>query len=508
MPAKTKKPAKTPNSKITSHFTQIRKRAMDSPNVSSPLRKVVKTAPSKRFIPAQGSSSFALLVSLLRYELEYACLQVNKLDLQQMASKYNTSSSQAAGGNKWNRFAGWPTIKTLITRELVQKTEGRASYYSLTEEGRKLAKMLVLGSPLLKDFVDNFLEELKAIGESGPLDQLLNKDSSQPHQEEDQLEQDTNIEPTTSTPPSSTFVLTPDDYEIVLCIDSRERIATNFCHQNRAAFALALQRKGVQVDVRTLPLGDFVWVAREKFKPTAGDSQQTVDSQIQRELVLDQIVERKRIDDLASSIKDRRWDEQKYRLRQCGLRRPTYLIEYAGKTSRSQEFGGIRPDALAQAITNASLDGFEVIITESFEETITHLTLMTRALERHYLGASPRSLLSCPDRATLARSSAQDYRYITFNEFSINAGKLTLFTAKEMFIKHLMLFKGLSFEKVAALVAQYPTVSSLLKAYDRLDQKGRMNMLADLKTKTITGGEGRRFGPAISKKICQYYTCS
>jgi len=43
--------------------------------------------------------------------------------------------------------------------------------------------------------------------------------------------------------------------------------------------------------------------------------------------VLDWIVERKAAEDLVSSIRDGRYSRQKYRMAQCGLRLPMYLVE-------------------------------------------------------------------------------------------------------------------------------------------------------------------------------------
>lgn len=96
----------------------------------------------------QGSSGFALLVSLLRYELEYAMTRVSRLDLQDMAQRYTSASSSSTASQL--RYAGWPTIKTLLNRGLVDKTDARSAYYFLTDEGRKLAKNLALVSAQLK----------------------------------------------------------------------------------------------------------------------------------------------------------------------------------------------------------------------------------------------------------------------------------------------------------------------------------------------------------------------
>ena len=96
------------------------------------------------------------------------------------------------------------------------------------------------------------------------------------------------------------------------------------------------------------------------------------------EIVLEYIVERKRLDDLASSIMDRRFQEQKvctaflfhaenlfkekctlllhlsciqYRLKHCGIVHPTYLVEEQADLS----YCSLAPSALQQAITNTQV---------------------------------------------------------------------------------------------------------------------------------------------------------
>lgn len=52
--------------------------------------------------------------------------------------------------------------------------------------------------------------------------------------------------------------------------------------------------------VRRLPVGDAIWIACQKY--------------LHCEYVLDFIVERKKVDDLRSSIRDNRYKDQKLRL--------------------------------------------------------------------------------------------------------------------------------------------------------------------------------------------------
>lgn len=58
----------------------------------------------------------------------------------------------------------------------------------------------------------------------------------------------------------------------------------------------ALEAQGVMLEVRKLTVGDFAWICRNKEG---------------QELLLPYLIERKRLDDLASSIKDGRFHEQK-----------------------------------------------------------------------------------------------------------------------------------------------------------------------------------------------------
>lgn len=57
------------------------------------------------------------------------------------------------------------------------------------------------------------------------------------------------------------------------------------------------------------------------------------------ELVLPYVVERKRLDDLAQSIRGTRYHEQKHRLSRCGLPHVIYLAEALGTGPRAQHLG-------------------------------------------------------------------------------------------------------------------------------------------------------------------------
>ena len=76
----------------------------------------------------------------------------------------------------------------------------------------------------------------------------------------------------------------------------------------RVTFEDAMLRREIHCELRALELGDILWVARPKPGNSPNIAQQWG---LIQEVVLDAIVERKRLDDLTSSIFDGRWQEQK-----------------------------------------------------------------------------------------------------------------------------------------------------------------------------------------------------
>jgi len=101
--------------------------------------------------------------------------------------------------------------------------------------------------------------------------------------------------------PDDAIRYTPGTYDIMLVMDTRE--IKN--RRDEDAICKGLSDWGIHVDVRALKLGDIAWIARLKdgMQPELGGDE--------RECVLDYVAERKRLDDLCSSIRDGRYDDQK-----------------------------------------------------------------------------------------------------------------------------------------------------------------------------------------------------
>lgn len=126
----------------------------------------------------------------------------------------------------------------------------------------------------------------------------------------------------------------------------------------------ALERRKVNFEVRRLSVGDFLWICRDETNK-------------EHEIVLPYIIERKRMDDLASSIKDGRFHEQKFRLSDCGLHNKIYMIENRGNNAHA----GLPLTNLLQAATNTLVQNdFTVKFTDSNDDSMLYLSVMSSLL--------------------------------------------------------------------------------------------------------------------------------
>lgn len=98
------------------------------------------------------------------------------------------------------------------------------------------------------------------------------------------------------------------------------------------------------------------------------------------------------MDDLASSIKDGRYHEQKFRLSDCGLSNKIYLIESRGNNSHI----GLPISNLLQATTNVQVHNeFTVKFTDSNDDSMLYLSVMTNLLTKMYSVSGFNRLLRC-----------------------------------------------------------------------------------------------------------------
>ncbi|KAF6104963.1 MUS81 structure-specific endonuclease subunit [Phyllostomus discolor] len=429
-----------------------------------------KVGGSGSYWPARHSGARAVLLLLYREHLNpsgHSFLTKEEL-LQKCA--------QEAPGVAPRSARPWPALRSLLHRNLVLRTHQPARY-SLTPEGLELAQRLAESEGLSSQ---NVGVEPEPEPEEPP-----GEEPAVPGSASTELGVS---EGSVRQPP---LELRPGEYRVLLCVDVGEAKGAG----HRTELLRQLQRLHVTHTVRRLHVGDFVWVAQET-RPS--------DPARPGELVLDHVVERKRLDDLCSSIIDGRFREQKFRLKRCGLGRLVYLVEEHGSAHNLS----LPESTLLQAVTNTQvIDGFFVKRTADIKESAAYLALLTRGLERLYQGHTLRSRpWGTPAQPEPGAGPSPNplCSLLTFSDFNAGAMKNKAQSVREVFARQLMQVRGVSGEKAAALVDRYSTPASLLAAYDACATPKEQEMLLS----TIKCGRlQRNLGPALSRTLSQLY-CS
>ncbi|KAI1898726.1 hypothetical protein AGOR_G00075330 [Albula goreensis] len=463
----------------------------------------------REYVPQKGTGGYAVLLALYRHcQISGNKGFMFKMELQREAQPLCEKSFTVP--DLGSKYTAWSSVSTLVQKDLLIKTHSPARY-SLTELGLALAERLEssergsedeggMSGPPTVDLTEE--EEDEDEREDCPAERpilpacvaLGEKDHpglSVPGQQQD------------AGKPGrlSGDCLFPGCYDIVLCVDFIE--TTGGSTARKQELVKELQRNGVTFDIRKLNVGDFLWVARERVAPVPGQLRPPPG----KELVLDYIIERKRIDDLCGSIIDGRFREQKFRLKRCGLQRPIYLVEECGSAAAHLS---LPESTLQQAMVNTQVvDGFFVKRVQDVKESAAYLTVMTRQLQKLYQNKT----LFCRTREgegeseIMGECSGREREkpsccLISFTEFNQGAVKNKCQTVREVFARQLMQISGISGDKAAAILEHYSTVSSLLRAYEQCPtDTDREKLLSSIRY----GKLKRNVGPALSRTVYQLY---
>ena len=154
-----------------------------------------------------------------------------------------------------------------------------------------------------------------------------------------------------------------NSHDLILIVDTREFAILSI---------LETLNLGFRYEQRSLPVGDFTWVWRSNKSD---------------EYIAGYIVERKAIEDLSTSIKDGRYEEQRRRLaRAPGIHQVIYVVE--GTYSESaQRNPTLLPEAsLNTAIRHTELcENFAVLITSNAVDTAqTLVEIHTRIMSKGF----------------------------------------------------------------------------------------------------------------------------
>ena len=304
----------------------------------------------------------------------------------------------------------------------------------------------------------------------------------------------------------------PNSFTVQLVLDTRE-VRTP---KDRDYISNELMRKGITPQVRALELGDAIWVAKfhdPKFLSRYGEEGD--------EVMLDWIVERKRLDDLIGSIKDGRFHEQKFRLRRSGIQNIVYLIEEfnvhdsgGASTLKYQEI-------VSSAIASTQVvNGYFVKKTLNLDDSIRYLARMTLLLREKY--GSHTAEPSCPVAlirshqlsstqsylATLERLRAQNpstVYAVTLPTFSALSSKSDTLTLRDVFLKMLMCMRGVTGERALEIQRRWKTPRELVEAFGALEASNpelKEAMISE-QTKSLVGR--KKIGKALSKKISEVW---
>uniref|UniRef100_A0A3Q1AT87 Crossover junction endonuclease MUS81 n=1 Tax=Amphiprion ocellaris TaxID=80972 RepID=A0A3Q1AT87_AMPOC len=473
--------------KLQRHYRENGEQQMKETSEGKKKKKKKK----REYVPQRRSGGYAVLLTLYRQsQIPGSKGFMFKLELQTEAQPLCDKSF--AVPDLGSKYTAWSSVSTLIQKNLLIKTHTPARY-SLTEEGLALAERLAAAE-----------QETKVCsgGDEGEEEEAEIRVEDVCYLEPTKLYSVwTLLRPLGSLRPSicMNHITALQLNMFIVCLFHVMSACCSGSHHRKQELVKELQRNGVNFDVRKLNVGDFLWVAREKVTPVPGQLRLPAG----RELVLDYIIERKRMDDLCGSIIDGRFREQKFRLKRCGLRRPIYLVEECGTAASHLSL----PEAtLQQAIINTQvIDGFFVKRVQDVRESAAYLTVMTRFLNKLYQNRT----LTCRSRELEGDVSADEEErgipsssLISFAEFNHGALKNKCQTVREVFARQLMQISGLSGDKAAAILEHYSTPHSLMSAYDRCTSEAEKEKLLS----TIRYGKLKRnVGPALSRTVYQLY---
>lgn len=256
--------------------------------------------------------------------------------------------------------------------------------------------------------------------------------------------------------------INPNDYEVILIIDIGEAKSKTSCEVQSK-----IKKFDVKSEVRKLHVGDFVWMASHKTDSS-------------KKYVLPYIIERKRLDDLASSIKDHRFHEQKFRLKQCGIENVIYLVENMKASNYGLPF-----ETLTQAISNTLIQNkFQVKFTDNSDHTVLYLAIMTNFIRGIFINKNPLK-----------------FKLLDFESFNQGSVKQKKCTVRETFIKQLLSLKGVSVDIALEITNHFPTPSHLFEKYSTLSQTEGENLL----NKITIGDIKRKIPSTVSKIIYHFY---
>uniref|UniRef100_A0A0K0ECN2 Crossover junction endonuclease MUS81 n=1 Tax=Strongyloides stercoralis TaxID=6248 RepID=A0A0K0ECN2_STRER len=249
---------------------------------------------------------------------------------------------------------------------------------------------------------------------------------------------------------------TTEDGKVVLICDIREQHGMNK-HKSVVDY---LTKSNIPFELMPLSVGDFVWIWRTPSK----------------EIVLDYIVERKTWDDLKHSIRSKRLEDQKGRLKQSGIKNIILLVE--GKDTCDV--------SLEQSLCSYNIiHKFFIQRTESASDTATFLKIITERFKMR----SKNEIFSGPD----------------FKKYQDKNKKSVSESVRQVFTKQLTVCPQMSIEKALIITQKFPNMKSLWDLYIRNNQK---SVTERVDPKLLLNKEISQIPPSLSAQVSLFFNYS
>lgn len=222
------------------------------------------------------------------------------------------------------------------------------------------------------------------------------------------------------------------------------------------------------------------------------------------------VIERKTITDLASSICDGRSREQKARLLKCGIQRERvmYIIEGNIDRSLSEKIGSLPVSTLLGSMINTQFkDGIYVYKTVSMEETANFLVKLLQKLSTSlsdYWKFFDKNISYDNSESDGSASASRCLSPSAAYAAVLKKKKKENMTPTVWFISQLSLIPQITETVADVIVAKYPSVSSLIREYEKTPEQFREKLLENMKY-SIANGKKRRIGPRISSRIYDFF---
>ncbi|RTE77363.1 Crossover junction endonuclease MUS81 [Fusarium euwallaceae] len=481
----------------------------DAEGSSKPAKKARKP---KAYVPAFRSGAFALVIGLSTLD-EDASVGMTKAELIEVAQNH-CDSSFTAPSDPTKFYTAWNSMKTLVQKELVYERGRPLRRYALTDEGWEVAKRIketdqwqsetggVREPTSTQPTIPSFQPEPASRPRSPSIEAA--EPTRVPSEYQNVVSDGPTIPDDSSLPTFTPIRLPPGSFSVHLLLDVREVRAKT----DRDYMQEELAKQGAKPIMRSMELGDAQWIAK-CHDPNLLAAQGAEGD----EIVLDWIVERKRLDDLIGSIKDGRFHEQKFRLKRSGVKKVIYIIEEITMDPASiQRY----EEAVRSAIASTQVvNGYFVKKTAKMDDTIRYLARMTKMLKRTYeskpLNVIPTRVLTSqnymPLLSHLRESTPSSGWYITYPAFSSLASKSESMTLRDVFLKMLMTTRGVTGERALEIQKRWKTPYEFVKAFEACGtgEQGlkRKRDLVLGQTSHLVGR--KKFTKALSQKIAEVW---